>query len=841
MGLFSTLKKIIGLNIALGAIVAGALTGQPRFIILGASLASSILQTRKGTEGLQQLQQGNLLNNTTNPQSPLPVVYGQTRLGLKLIDRRLDTNSTNDEDLYIVGAFCHGARDGFGIASVNNIYFEGIEAIDGSGTLQTPYTAATLEIAKLTGTDTQDVRDTAINSTTLGAVTADWITTDELAGVAGAIFQLTYDRDVYPTGVPTITALVTGNHTEDTRSEVTGVNVTFDQAARTCTRASGSFVTDGWVAGDRLEVADSTSNDLLGREILTVAATVLTITTTANSFTDEGPAAGITLLRWAHPDNGGDNPWLCVRDTLMSSIYGMGLTDSEIDRTTFEAEADYSDDVVTLTGVTGSPTQTRFRARGWSDTSKSIKARLNDLLSSCRGNLEYHGGVWRAVTTRVKTATFEFGDGRGSTLPDNILSPISIRKGGVGERINVARARFVDPTRDFQVNTTQWPLPGASNTFLTADNSFEVRREWDLPFTDNVHRAQHIVMTHLKESRATLTVGLMATEDALALEVGEVAQVTHQTTNWSGDEFFVMGIRPTQEGPVGIALQQYDSSAYTHDTQSDDDAIPGTDVPVPTTVAAPTGLTVLARATDALQPDPAVDTWLPRIRVTWTDSVSPFIRHYDVQAKLTVDDDLEFDDWGPARKGGGPFFVGPVTTQKEWTVRIRAENGHDVRSDWVSATVTPVAAATVTATTDGFSAARNTAAPENGDVNLEADAAQAFSNLEDANTTPTTYRVYYDATNLSNMDSANSVTVSLWYSDASTGGTFTKTQERTHLQADGDTTDSPLSTGSVALGADFDLLMQIDYANAPLITERATIVAHGEDNAQPGVEFDKFT
>ena len=61
--------------------------------------------------------------------------------------------------------------------------------------------------------------------------------------------------------------------------DASGNTITFDAAAETITRASGSWVTDGFAIGDTLQISGSTSNNGLG--VLTISnltATVMTIT-----------------------------------------------------------------------------------------------------------------------------------------------------------------------------------------------------------------------------------------------------------------------------------------------------------------------------------------------------------------------------------------------------------------------------------------------------------------------------------------------------------------------------------------------------------------------------------
>ncbi len=145
-----------------------------------------------------------------------------------------------------------------------------------------------------------------------------------------------------------------------------------------------------------------------------------------------------------------------------------------------------------------------------------------------------------------------------------------------------------------------------------------------------------------------------------------------------------------------------------------------------------------------------------------------------------------------------------------------------------------------TAISDGFSAARNTAAPENTDVAVTADGAEVFSNLEDANTAETTYEAYFDI-DASGMGSENLVTVLLYYSDraADPGTVWTLGQSRTY-DKDSVLTNEMLSFDA-ALDADWDVKLVLDYAVSPG-SETATLTAHGENHGTfPGVQYEKVT
>jgi len=139
---------------------------------------------------------------------------------------------------------------------------------------------------------------------------------------------------------------------------------------------------------------------------------------------------------------------------------------------------------------------------------------------------------------------------------------------------------------------------------------------------------------------------------------------------------------------------------------------------------------------------------------------------------------------------------------------------------------------------DGFSAAQNATDPENGDVNLLADGAVAFSNLEDANATVTTYNAFFDVESTL-MDGDNFVTVEFGFNASATSTSFTIGASRQYGSGIVNDQDETLSFVT-ALGADYDVRIRISYLNNPGIN-LAQVGCHGEDSTTPGVQYTAIT
>jgi hypothetical protein len=121
--------------------------------------------------------------------------------------------------------------------------------------------------------------------------------------------------------------------------------------------------------------------------------------------------------------------------------------------------------------------------------------------------------------------------------------------------------------------------------------------------------------------------------------------------------------------------------------------------------------------------------------------------------------------------------------------------------------------------TDGFSAAQNAGSPETGIV-LDAVDAVAYSNLEDADGTETTYRVNFWVDVL-DITPADVVTVTIAVNDGPASGSFTDKASRTYVQADGYFLDYLEFTAT--LDANYDIRVTLTYNDGAMLARLLTL------------------
>lgn len=373
---------------------------------------------------------------------------------------------------------------------------------------------------------------------------------------------------------------------------------------------------------------------------------------------------------WKHSDN----PVLCIRDYLLSTVYGLGIPEAQVDDTSFIAMANYCDELVTIPGGT----QKRFTLNGWVDTTQPVEQNLAELCTSCRAQVVNEGDRWRIIIRRQRyVPTF-------AITPENtVQGSWQFVLPGSDTIPNVVRVSYIEPERKYDIDTVQWPEPGQPNPYLTEDNGFEQRVEMELPYTQNRLMAQQLGMLMLRESRQGIGVVVTLHGEALTVRVGDLVTVTNDTPGWSEKLFDVLALQLLPTGNVQAVLGEYDDSVYDLEEQFAQPAFRDTSLVSPFSVAAPTSI-VLTSVAQELQTNDG--RYVPRIRVTWGASNHPFVEYYEIQAKRATDS--EWDTYG--RINGAAdllFYVYPVTDE-EWDVRVRAVNTLGVASAWTAASLT---------------------------------------------------------------------------------------------------------------------------------------------------------
>ncbi len=194
----TAVSTYVGTTLAYGAL-AGAVAGA----VAGGIVSGLVTEALGGgqTDADFTGAGGDVLVNKASNNAPIPLVYGQRKIGGTRI--LLEATGDNNEYLHIVLALSEGE-----INAINNVYLNNVISTDSRFD-------NVLDIYKHTGSTTQTA------DTNLVSAVTDWTADHKLQGTSYIYVKMKYDQDAYSGGLPTITADIDGAKVYDARTSTT--------------------------------------------------------------------------------------------------------------------------------------------------------------------------------------------------------------------------------------------------------------------------------------------------------------------------------------------------------------------------------------------------------------------------------------------------------------------------------------------------------------------------------------------------------------------------------------------------------------------------------------------
>lgn len=367
-----------------------------------------------------------------------------------------------------------------------------------------------------------------------------------------------------------------------------------------------------------------------------------------------------------------NNPWLCIRDYLTNTRYGVKAPTSMIDDATFITEANFCDALVSVPAAGGTTTQKRYTCDGVINIDQGRMENLRALMSSCRGFLVFSGGQYKARSDAVATpTTFALNE-------NNIVGAWSFKMPSKRTRYNRVRANFFDEDNFWQPNVAVQD----STVYRTTDGETLLESSIDLPFTVNTYRAGQIAQQVMKQSRYGLVVSLTATIAATQLEVGDVVPLTHSTPGWTAKNFRVWQMSPLANDEVRLTLQEYNAAVYTLDDLVYVNPVSDSNLPNPRIAGAPG----VPSITESLYETSGSAGVKAKATVSWAAAVDQFVvsgGNYQVDYQLSG-----ASSWTPAGQVKSNFTTLDVMDLAPGTYvfRVRSINAAGAASSYAQAT-----------------------------------------------------------------------------------------------------------------------------------------------------------
>lgn len=574
-----------GLAVAGGfiAALAGGLAGSVVSLV-----GTALLPKPKPKTAFDPNAQG-LLVSARNPIAPQRLVYGQVRVGGTVVFMASKGGSGSDQPnrlLYLVIALA-----GHEVEEIGDIYFDdqlvplqasGAGYIPSAGRYSGTHSGTGepwVYVEKYTGS-----ADQAASSLLVGA-NVGWTTSHRGRGIAYLMLRLVNSVDIWPTGIPNVTAIVKGKKVYDPRTGQTAwsdnwalcladylTNAKFGLGETYASRIDEDFLIAAANTAD--EIVAVTTENLSGSSdgaTLDVSLTTERTPRIGERYTISGGTYYCASVAGANPTTEGTRRFRLTFATSLSNARA-GTTTSIPSGSVTAAR-------------TGEP---RYTVNGVVSADRARREVLEELRQAGAGAAVRVGGKWRVLAGawRVPTVTLDAGDLRG---PIRIQTKLSQRDGGNG-----VRGIFSDPSHLWQPTD----YPGVTNAaYVTADNGVENWRDLDLPFTASSSMAQRVAKVALERLRRPIAVVLPCKLSAWRVIAGDVVQLSLDRYGWSPKSFEVQTSRLVVDHDEGgnpflgvdLSLRELDANAFvwSENDEAPLPAAPATTLPNPFDLAPP--------------------------------------------------------------------------------------------------------------------------------------------------------------------------------------------------------------------------------------------------------------
>jgi hypothetical protein len=184
-----------------------------KLLFVAAVTTYSAVQQRKAARAARAALNRGRTFMVREPDYPRQIIYGQIKTSGPIVF--IDETGTNNEYLHIVIAVA-----GHQIQSFDTTYL-GSDAVnlDGSGNVTTSPYSGFARVKTHLGTTTQTVDTDLVSSAPNGSPL--WTTNHRLQGIAYIYVRLKWSAEVFPNGLPNISALISGKLVYDSRTTTT--------------------------------------------------------------------------------------------------------------------------------------------------------------------------------------------------------------------------------------------------------------------------------------------------------------------------------------------------------------------------------------------------------------------------------------------------------------------------------------------------------------------------------------------------------------------------------------------------------------------------------------------
>jgi hypothetical protein len=359
------------------------------------------------------------------------------------------------------------------------------------------------------------------------------------------------------------------------------------------------------------------------------------------------------------------NPALCIYDYLTDTRLGLGIDTSEIDITSFTTMANLCDENVTKVG---GGTEKRYTCNGIVYSDIAPMNVLEDLLTSCLGNLSYSNGKFILTGGQYVAPTVSLDE-------NDFISGINVQtKQSRKQLFNTVKGIFTSSETNWQ--PTDYPVV-TSSTFVSEDGE-NIYADIDLPYTQSSATAQRIAKVILFKNRQQIVLTARINLKGFKLQIGDTVNVDNSRLGFTNKVFEVAEWSfdtSTDNLGIDVVLRETNSTIYDWDAEESAFALDNTTLPTAQTVTTPAIV-----VTDELRI--YAETPITVLKVVCSSSQGT-TNEFEVEALNTNDPAGEYITLG--RSKHNIFELVNAEDGAVYTVRARAINSFNVHSSYTTA------------------------------------------------------------------------------------------------------------------------------------------------------------
>ncbi len=511
-----------------------------------------------------------------------------------------------------------------------------------------------------------------------------WTTDHKLSGCAYLAIKLLWSPDLFPNGLPTISAIIRGKKVYDPRTTATA-----------------------WSDNVALCVADYLTDSTFGKGIAYARIVEADLIEAAN-ICDEAVGLGASLSKTGDMVSGNRHIGCADCSGILPGykVAGTGIPAGTVVVSIDDGGAFFTvDQGPTATNaavsLTIGDTESRYTCNGTVTSDQRPADILQDLAGAMAGHIVDTGGKWtiRAGAWRTPALTLTDGDLSGSFS----VQPRQSRQ----DTFNGVKGVFISPANDW----APADFPAVKNdTYMADDGGLRLWRDVQYNFTISPAMAQRLAKIELERGRQQITCTGSYMLKAMQCMPGDVIAVTRSRLGWSAKYFEVIEWTFQQSGDaLAVVLSLRETAEGVWDWADGEettiDLAPNSDLPDPFTV--PTPSTPTLTSTTTVQDDGSV---FPRFTVAWTTPNNIYVESGGfVSVEFKVQADSAWMEWGRVRGDLLSDTITGVVIGEIYDVRLRFINSSGVRGSYsATASLTVAGDTSAPATPSGLAATAGT-------------------------------------------------------------------------------------------------------------------------------------